>query len=74
MKIAAGGSTAPIGQEPTPVEVLRAFNVDKLEVWARLHSPQRFDARLLGAIAGAVAKAAIDTGVAKLHYPAHYPL
>jgi malate dehydrogenase (oxaloacetate-decarboxylating)(NADP+) len=56
------------------VEVLRAFNVDKLEFGRDYILPKALDARLLGAIAGAVAKAAIDTGVAKLHYPAHYPL
>src|SRR5450830_769202 len=55
-------------------EVLQAFNVDKLEFGRDYILPKALDARLLGAIAGAVAKAAIDTGVAKLHYPTHYPL
>jgi malate dehydrogenase (oxaloacetate-decarboxylating)(NADP+) len=74
MKIAAVEALRQLAKEPTPVEVLQAFNVDKLEFGRNYILPKALDARLLGAIAGAVAKAAIDTGVAKLHYPAHYPL
>jgi malate dehydrogenase (oxaloacetate-decarboxylating)(NADP+) len=74
MKIAAVEALRQLAKEPTPVEVLQAFNVDKLEFGRDYILPKALDARLLGAIAGAVAKAAIDTGVAKLHYPMHYPL
>ncbi|WP_339503205.1 malic enzyme-like NAD(P)-binding protein [Pseudomonas silesiensis] len=74
MKIAAVEALRQLAKEPTPVEVLQAFNVDKLEFGRDYILPKALDARLLGAIAGAVAKAAIDTGVAKLHFPAHYPL
>jgi malate dehydrogenase (oxaloacetate-decarboxylating)(NADP+) len=74
MKIAAVEALRQLAKEPTPVEVLQAFNVDKLEFGRDYILPKALDARLLGVIAGAVAKAAIDTGVAKLHYPAHYPL
>jgi malate dehydrogenase (oxaloacetate-decarboxylating)(NADP+) len=74
MKIAAVEALRQLAKEPTPVEVLQAFNVDKLEFGRDYILPKALDARLLGAIAGAVAKAAIDTGVAKLQYPAHYPL
>lgn len=74
MKIAAVEALRQLAKEPTPVEVLQAFNVDKLEFGRNYILPKALDARLLGAIAGAVAKAAIDTGVAKLPYPAHYPL
>jgi malate dehydrogenase (oxaloacetate-decarboxylating)(NADP+) len=74
MKIAAVEALRQLAKEPTPVEVLQAFNVDKLELGRNYILPKALDARLLGAIAGAVVKAAIDTGVAKLHYPAHYPL
>ncbi len=69
MKIAAVEALRQLAKEPTPVEVLQAFNVDKLEFGRDYILPKALDARLLGAIAGAVAKAAIDTGVAKLHYP-----
>ena len=36
--------------------------------------PKPVDSRLLSSISAAVAQAAIDTGVAQLPYPAHYPL
>ncbi|MCY1269922.1 NADP-dependent malic enzyme [compost metagenome] len=74
MKIAAVEALRQLAKEPTPVEVLQAFNVDKLEFGRDYILPKALDARLLGAIAGAVARAAINTGVAKLHYPTHYPL
>lgn len=74
MKIAAVEALRQLAKEPTPAEVLQAFNVDKLEFGRDYILPKALDARLLGAIAGAVAKAAIDTGVAQLHYPKHYPL
>jgi malate dehydrogenase (oxaloacetate-decarboxylating)(NADP+) len=36
--------------------------------------PKPVDSRLLGAVSAAVAKAAVESGVAKLPYPANYPL
>ncbi|MCY1312262.1 NADP-dependent malic enzyme [compost metagenome] len=63
-----------LAKEPTPVEVLRAFDIDRLEFGADYILPKPLDARLLGAVAGAVAQAAVDSGVARLPYPAHYPL
>lgn len=74
MKMAAVQALRQLAKEPTPVEVLQAFNVDKLEFGRDYILPKALDARLLGAISSAVAKAAIDTGVAKLRYPTHYPL
>ena len=37
-------------------------------------SPTPMDPRLLGLVSDAVAKAALETGVATLPYPANYPL
>lgn len=74
MKIAAVEALRQLAKEPTPVDVLRAFNVDRLEFGREYILPKPLDGRLLGAIAGAVAKAAIDSGVAQLHYPTRYPL
>jgi malate dehydrogenase (oxaloacetate-decarboxylating)(NADP+) len=74
MKIAAVEALRQLAKEPTPVEVLHAFNIDKLEFGRNYILPKALDARLLGAIASAVAKAAVDTGVAQLPYPKHYPL
>jgi malate dehydrogenase (oxaloacetate-decarboxylating)(NADP+) len=74
MKIAAVAALCQLTKEPTPVEVLRAFNVDRLEFGRDYIIPKLLDARLLGTVSGAVAKAAVDSGVARLPYPAHYPL
>ena len=74
MKIAAVEALRQLAKEPTPVEMLQAFNIDRLEFGPDYILPKPLDARLLGAVAGAVAKAAVDSGVARLPYPAHYPL
>jgi malate dehydrogenase (oxaloacetate-decarboxylating)(NADP+) len=36
--------------------------------------PKPMDPRLLGQVSAAVARAAVDSGVAQKSYPAHYPL
>ena len=36
--------------------------------------PKPLDVRLLSIVSAAVAQAAVDSGVARLPYPAHYPL
>ncbi|MBF0675172.1 malic enzyme-like NAD(P)-binding protein [Pseudomonas sp.] len=74
MKIAAVEALRQLAKEPTPIEVLQAFKIDRLEFGPDYILPKPLDARLLGAVAGAVAKAAVDSGVARLPYPAHYPL
>lgn len=74
MKIAAVEALRQLAKEPTPVEVLQAFNIDRLEFGRDYILPKPLDARLLGVVASAVAKAAIESGVARLHYPPHYPL
>ena len=74
MKIAAVEALRQLAKEPTPIEVLQAFNIDRLEFGRDYILPKPLDARLLGVVASAVAKAAIESGVARLHYPSHYPL
>jgi malate dehydrogenase (oxaloacetate-decarboxylating)(NADP+) len=54
--------------------VLDASAEDKLEFGPEYIIPKPMDSRLLGAIASAVARAAIDSGVAQLPYPDNYPL
>ena len=36
--------------------------------------PKPMDPRLLGVVSAAVARAAVDSGVARAGYPEHYPL
>lgn len=74
MKIAAVQALRQLAKEPTPAAVLQAFNLERLEFGRDYIIPKPLDARLLGALAGAVAQAAVDSGVAQLPYPAHYPL
>jgi malate dehydrogenase (oxaloacetate-decarboxylating)(NADP+) len=45
-----------------------------LEYGKKYIIPKPMDSRLLGDVSAAVAKAAVDSGVAQLPYPAHYPL
>ncbi|MNR36466.1 NADP-dependent malic enzyme [compost metagenome] len=63
-----------LAKEPVPSEVLAAYRVDSLAFGRDYILPKPMDARLLGVVSAAVAQAAIDSGVARLPYPAHYPL
>ena len=74
MKIAAVEAIRTLAKEPIPAEVLAAYNLSSLQFGREYIIPKPMDVRLLGRIAGAVAKAAVDSGVARLPYPAHYPL
>jgi malate dehydrogenase (oxaloacetate-decarboxylating)(NADP+) len=74
MKVAAVYAIRDLAKLPVPIEVLQAYNVEKLEFGRDYIIPKPMDVRLLGNVAAAVAKAAVDSGVARLPYPAHYPL
>jgi malate dehydrogenase (oxaloacetate-decarboxylating)(NADP+) len=65
MKLAATKALAELAKEPVPSNVLKAYNVDKLEFGREYIIPKPVDPRLISRVASAVAKAAIDTGVAK---------
>ncbi len=74
MKVAAVEALRQLAKEPMSGDVLRAFNIDRLAFGSDYILPKPLDARLLGAVAGVVAQAAVASGVARLPYPAHYPL
>ena len=75
MKLAAVEAIASIAREPCPPEIVAAYDdVDELVFGPEYILPKPMDPRLLGAVSSAVAKAAVDTGVASLGYPAYYPL
>jgi malate dehydrogenase (oxaloacetate-decarboxylating)(NADP+) len=65
MKLAAAYALADLAKEPVPDEVARAYNVDKLEFGREYIIPKPLDLRLISWVASAVAKAAIDSGVAR---------
>lgn len=74
MKIAAVKALRELAKEPVPADVLKAYNLDALEFGRDYIIPKPMDARLLGKVSAAVAQAAVDSGVARLPYPKHYPL
>ena len=75
MKVAAVEAIAAIAREPVPDAIVAAYDdVDALAFGPEYILPKPMDPRLLGAVSAAVAKAAVETGVASLPYPAHYPL
>lgn len=65
MKLAAAHALAELAQEPVPTMVLRAYALEKLEFGRDYLIPKPFDPRLLCTVAPAVARAAIESGVAR---------
>lgn len=74
MKVAAVHAIRALAKEPVPVEVLTASGVKELSFGKDYIIPKPMDSRLLGAVAKAVAQAAIDSGVAALPMPEKYTL
>lgn len=65
MKLAAARALAGLAKEPVPRSVLKAYNIDQLEFGKDYIIPKPLDPRLISQVASAVAKAAVETGVAK---------
>lgn len=74
MKIAAVHALKDLAKEPVPPEVLAAYELEELEFGPEYFIPKPLDTRLLDRVSSAVAQAAVDSGVASLPFPAHYPL
>ena len=74
MKIAAAHALRELAKLPVPAEVCAAYGIDSIEFGREYIIPKPMDPRLIEVVPAAVARAAIDTGVARLPYPAHYPL
>lgn len=74
MKIAAVHAIKNLAKESVPQSVVIAYGGKPLSYGKDYIIPKPLDERLLGVVSAAVAKAAVDTGVAKFGYPAHYPL
>lgn len=66
MKMAAARALADLAKEPVPEEVCRASGEDELKFGKDYIIPKPFDKRVLTAVAPAVAKAAIEDGVARV--------
>ncbi len=65
MKIAAAQALADLAKQPAPDYVCEAYGVDKLEFGIDYIIPKPLDLRLIEFESAAVAKAAMDTGVAR---------
>jgi malate dehydrogenase (oxaloacetate-decarboxylating)(NADP+) len=65
MKLAAVKAIAELAQEPVPEVVMMAYNDYNLTFGRNYIIPKPMDPRLLTTVAPAVAKAAMDSGVAK---------
>jgi malate dehydrogenase (oxaloacetate-decarboxylating)(NADP+) len=74
MKMAAVEALRSIAKEPVPQEVIDSYGGEMLSFGKHYIIPKPTDPRLLGRVSAAVARAAVDSGVAQLPYPAHYPL
>ena len=73
MQIAAVHALKDLTHEPAPREVLDAYGLDALVFGPDYILPKPLDPRLRAAIAPAVARAAIESGVARADWPADYP-
>ena len=74
MKIAAVDAIAALVRESVPEVVLEAYDGEPLTFGPDYIIPKPNDPRLLGRVSAAVARAAVDSGVARRGYPEHYPL
>jgi malate dehydrogenase (oxaloacetate-decarboxylating)(NADP+) len=65
MKLAAVHAIADLAKEPVPEAVILAYNVQNLQFGREYFIPKPFDNRLITKVSSAVAKAAIESGVAR---------
>ncbi len=72
MMKAAMNALRNLAKEPVPAEVVKAAQVDHLEYGRDYLIPKPMDARLKETLSSAVAKAAVDSGVAQIPLPDCY--
>lgn len=65
MKLAAVHAIADLAKEPVPEAVILAYNVKNLQFGREYFIPKPFDNRLITKVSSAVAKAAIESGIAR---------
>lgn len=74
MKVAAVHAIRELAKKPVPQEIGEAYAIASFEFGREYIIPKPMDVRLLEVVPAAVAQAAVDSGVARNPYPAHYPL
>ena len=65
MKIAAVHAIAELAKQPVPEDVKQAYDLNQLEFGREYFIPKPFDKRLFSKVSTAVAKAAVESGVAR---------
>jgi len=73
MHIAAVNALKDLAREPVPQSVLDAYGADAMSFGPEYILPKPLDPRLGDVLPPAIARAAIDSGVARGDWPAHYP-
>ncbi len=68
MQIAAVHALKDLAHEPVPQSVLEIYGLEHLAYGPEYIIPKPFDPRLLGTVAPAVARAAVESGVARIPY------
>jgi malate dehydrogenase (oxaloacetate-decarboxylating)(NADP+) len=72
MLTAAVRALAALARQPVPDEVLKAYNLESLVFGPDYIIPKPLDPRLIAVVPPAVARAAIESGVARAPWPKHY--
>jgi len=73
MHIAAVNALKDLAREPVPQSVLDAYGADAMSFGPEYILPKPLDPRLGDVLPPAIARAAIDSDVARGEWPAHYP-
>jgi len=73
MLVAAVHALKDLARQPIPQSVLDAYGRESLEFGKEYIIPKPFDPRLIDVVPPAIARAAVDSGVARKSYPDHYP-
>ena len=73
MQIATVQALRELTHEAVPQSVLDAYGLDRLAFGPDYIIPKPLDPRLRTVVSAAVARAAVESGVARAPYPEHYP-
>jgi len=73
MLVAAVHALKDLARQPIPQSVLDTYGRESLKFGKEYIIPKPFDPRLIDVVPPAIARAAVDSGVARKSYPDHYP-
>ncbi len=73
MQTAAVHALRQLAREPVPASVLEFYGKESMAFGPHYIIPTPMDPRLIDYVPPAVARAAVDTGMARADYPSHYP-